>query len=82
MQCRTFLVAPLPWMDWVRVLPEAGPFGLCRILGIAITGLDFGGNIGSQNDLKIQIDVMLILKSSLLVDLITRIGLIQSCENF
>jgi hypothetical protein len=31
--------------------------------------------------LKAQIDAMLGLKSSLLVDLITRISLIQSCEN-
>jgi len=37
---------------------------------------------GSQNSLKMRIDVILILKSSLLVDLIARIGLIQSCQNF
>ena len=34
-----------------------------------------------KNGLKAQIDAMLGFKSSLLVDLITRIGLVQSCEN-
>jgi hypothetical protein len=29
-------------MLWIRVLPEAGSFSLCPILGIAIAGLDFG----------------------------------------
>ena len=40
------------------------------------------GDIGLQNGFKIQIDVILIPKSSLLAELIARIGLIQSCEIF
>jgi len=29
----------------VRVLPEACSFGLCRMLGVAITALDFDGRL-------------------------------------